>query len=96
MDKKLKIVASPFLFFGGIFISVFTVISTIFLLYAAIVIQYNVGAIIFFSIVGFILIVACISLYKVWFATLEFSSDGILLKTPMKKVFFVIISNFLI
>lgn len=85
MDKKLKIVASPFLFFGGIFISISAIVVISFYLYAAIVIQYNVGAIIFSSIFGFILIVACISLYKVWFATLEFSSEGILLKAPMRK-----------
>ncbi len=88
MNSRVKIIASPFLFFGGIFMFLVTFVSYIFFWWAGSVMQTGTERAYIRAlgiIVCTIILLCCILESKKYFATIHFTKDGIELHTALKK-----------
>jgi len=91
MNKRIKIIASPFLFFGGIFVFLMTFGFYIFGWWIGSDMQTESECIlirIFFMSICTILLICWIFESKKYFATIHFTKDGIEFHTAFKKPVF--------
>ena len=91
MKKNFKIIASPFLFFGGIFL--YVMILSVFCIFWFGSYDYEsrydqLFMQIFALLISSVLFVLCIYKSKVFFATIHFTKDGIEFHTALKKPVF--------
>lgn len=91
MNKRIKIIASPFLFFGGIFL--YAMIISFFCIfwfgsYDYDTLSEQLFMRIFSLLISSVLLVLCIYESKKFFATIHFTKDGIEFHTAFKKPVF--------